>query len=85
MGPEPETWDDYLQPDPRERSHQLPLLPSGESREEIRAKITHQEHIVGVLEAALDAARKRLAQLHKRHTEMILADSVEGSGGDTKM
>lgn len=68
MGPESEDWDDYLHPDPREGNRQAPL-------DEIRAKITHQENVAAAIELALDTARNRLAELHKRHADLLLTDA----------
>jgi hypothetical protein len=70
MGPEPTDWDDYLQPDPRERNtkYRTPL-------DDIREKITSQEFMVSAVEAALETARNRLAELHRQHAELVLADA----------
>lgn len=70
MSPESESWDDYLQPDPRERhtKYRTPL-------DDIRAKITQQDNVVAALELALDTARNRLEELHRRHADLVSTDA----------
>lgn len=86
MGPEPEHWDDYTKPDPRIGNRTLPPpTPTRADLDGIRAKVTQQEHIVAAIEIALETARNRLADLHKQHAGMLLADAGHDSDDPAKM
>lgn len=76
MSPESGTWDDYVSPDPR-AGHLKYEPPVTTELDLVRMQITHTELSIQGLELALDTARNRLKYLHRKHTDLLLADAAQ--------